>query len=151
MKYLTFLFLFTITSCITINHDTRYKIESFRVIHYDTTEGTVKIKFDVRYHSSDKDSGYQSLEKGLNGSDDKILYFGIIDDTIPIYRRCKDLNFQEFIDGFNSKDREFIGQRFDFSYKFCVPPQYIKANGEIILVLENQDTKIIDTLKSSIW
>src|SRR5690606_34868292 len=122
MKYLTMLFCLgtLLSSCITINHDTRFKIESFRVINYDTIVGTIKIDFDVSYHSSDKDTGYQSLEKGLKGSDDKVLYFGIIGDTIiPIYKRCKNLNFQEFIDGFNNKDREYIGQRFDFSYIFC--------------------------------
>ena len=164
MKSLIFLLLLLLlNSCYTINNDTRFKIESFRVLNYNTTEGIIKIKFDVKYYPSDKDTGYLSLEKGLKGSDDKVLFLGIISDSIPINKKCKHvnyqdsidgyyiLNFQEFIDGFNNKDRRFIGQRFDTPYKFCVPPQYIKANSEISLVLEHQDRKKIDTLKSSIW
>lgn len=137
---------------MSINHNTRFKIESFRVINYDTIEGIMEIKFDVNYYSSgNKDEGYGSLEKGLRGSDDKVLYFGVIGDTIPNYIRCKNLNFKEFINGINNKDREFIGQRFDFSYKFCISSKHINKNSEIVLILENQNTKRIDTLKSNIW
>lgn len=145
------IFLFTMISCMSINHKTRFNIESFRVINYDTIEGIMEIKFDVNYYSSgNKDEGYGSLEKGLIGSDDKVLYFGVIGDTIPNYR-CKDLNFKEFIDGFNNKDRKFIGQRFDFPYKFCISSKHINKNSEIVLILENHNTKRTDTLKSNIW
>lgn len=49
------------------------------------------------------------------------------------------------------KIENFIGQRFDTSYEFCAYPKDIKSNNELILILENQDTKKIDTLKSNIW
>jgi len=153
MKRLILLFFFSglLNSCYTINNDTRFKIESFSVLNYDTIENTIEIQFNVMYYQSDKDTGYSSLEKGLKGSDDKVLYFGIMDDSTSNYRRCKDLNFKEFIDGFNNEERNFRGQRFDSPYKFCISSKNIKKNSKIILILENQNTRKTDTLKSVIF
>jgi|SRR5690554_564248 len=152
MKYLILSsFIFVTTSCIATNYDTRFKIESFQIINCDTIEGTIEIKFDVKYYQSDRDTGYSSLEKGLKGSDDKILFFGFVNQNGTFLNYCKHLKFEEFINGFNNKDRAFIGQRFDFSYKFCVSSKDIKLNNVLYLILKNQDTQTIDTLRSSIW
>lgn len=139
------LVLLVIVGCKERYVETKFTINNFSCAIIDSPQNGIAVKFDVMYYSDSTVANYfaSGMEKGLHGSDDTIVYFGLVDSKYlqknsSIVTSCENLSFDSFVIGFNRKNRYFVGQSFDFEYKFCVPPSPIKKR-TILLVLSNKN------------
>jgi len=152
MKQLLSLFciLCLITSCKTAYIKNKFRLVSFSVLRRLPDKNAVEIKFNVEYYSdsTEANSWAGGIEKGQDGSEDEIIFFGIkgFDQKSG---PCAYLTFDNFKNCYNSKAKECRGQSFDFNSTFCIPELWDKKN-ELIMVLKNKNNNKVDTLQSII-
>lgn len=148
-------FLFStllLAGCHTEYVKNKLRIQSFSITDYDIRENTLKIKFDVLYYSdSTFQNGFSSMEKGQNGSEEEIVYFGLNNtNAVTTPYRCAHPDLDSFRNGFNHNYREFSGQRFDFEQQLCIPPFKRDEKELLLLVLYNRQTGKTDTLSAQL-
>jgi len=157
MKYTTItlflLFALLLTGCHTEYVKNKLRIQSFSITDYDTRENMLKIKFDVLYYSDStfKNGLSSSIEKGQDGSEEEIVYFGLNHaNTAATPYHCAHPDLDSFRNGFNHNYREFSGQQFDFEQQLCIPPFKRDEKELLLLVLQNRKTGKTDTLSAQL-
>lgn len=116
-------------SCILFGSCRHYVNNKFKIISFTINENKDSnffiIKFNVDYYSDSTDMNYfsSSIQKGLTGTNDKILLLG--NETISKdSTKCQYYNIYDFIKKFNAGEKEFIGQRLEFPIKICKPVDF---------------------------
>ena len=136
-------------SCTEHYIKNKFEIKSFSVKPYtaDKFESNyVLVNFEMNYFSDSTYSNYfdEGIEKGQDGSNFNIVYFGI-----PGVSCSCDSSMQKFINSFNKGEADFIGQQLEKPKIICFlePCQKYSILKNIILVKQNKLTKQLDTLK----
>jgi hypothetical protein len=141
-----------LSACHTEYVQNKLKIQSFSVTGYDVAENKVHIRFDVSYYfdSTFRNSFSSSIEKGQNGSDEEIIYFGVNKEQNTIPYHCSHPDLDSFKNGFNHNYRPFIGQKLDFEQQLCIAPFHRSEKDTLLMVLCNRKTGTTDTLSALI-
>lgn len=125
--------------------ENKYRIKSFSAESIDNQ--FTKIYFDLEYYT---DSTYankysSAIEKGLDGSDMKILFFGSKNSSPDDTLNYKKLTYHNFIKKFNMLDKEMLGQKLEKGVDICFGKNISVA--DLVLVLKDKNG-VIDTLQT---
>jgi hypothetical protein len=110
------------------------------------------VRFKVAYYSdSTQWNSFASVrEKGQNGSDQIIKYFGKANPGATRFEGCSFLPVDTFISSFNSMKNEYSGEQITREYTLCFPYQLNEQNSETILIMQDKKFGNTDTLHFSL-
>jgi hypothetical protein len=146
--YIIFLSIFL---CLISCGRTEYLKNKFEIDSFTASlnnDSTISLNFKLKYFTdSTHENGSASIEKGQDGSNQKILYFGF-DDSISRnrYIGCNLMNINDFIYGFNRGNKEFIGQELERQKTICISASKINYDDKLVMILQNEVNHKIDTL-----
>ena len=140
------LILISLVSCTESYLKNRFRVISFEA--YESLDSNhLELKVNVEYYSDSTQSNLfsEGIEKGQDGSNRELVFFGPLIKESKSIQRCAEEPFENFIRKYNSKDRSHRGQRFDETYSLCNPFQKDVIK-DIIMVFKDPINGQNDTL-----
>lgn len=124
----------------------KLRITHVQAIYNDSTKTRMELSFALNYYTdSTEREGMGYKQKGLSGSDDSIVYFGINNPGAhtATYERAP---FDSFTHAYNKGDLK--GQRLEHPLNLYIPDT--TAYMDIVLILHHKQKGLNDTLRSVI-
>lgn len=115
------------------------------------SENELVLTFDVNYYSDSTISNYnvETMEKGGDGLNGEIIYFGFSNKDTVVFDKCEHDQFETLLLNINTKNRAYVGENFDREYLLCRPSNYKHHESRIMLILQDSTSGEIDTLYNS--
>lgn len=108
------------------------------------------VKFHVNYYTDSTQAMYfDSIEKGRDGSSQRIKYIGLRSPDTKYSQECNFTPADSFISRFNRNQKPYSGQSLQSDYTFCFSSR-CDTNDIFILVLEDKNKGSIDTLQCKV-
>jgi hypothetical protein len=141
--------LFSLLGCKNKYIKNHFYIKSFNVSCSDSIKNGVIINFDIAYYSDSTKENYfeNSIQKGLDGSNHDIIFFGYdINENSKDPEDLKLESFENFKHNYNQKKDMYNGEMLEKEFILESNKDCASINEKIILVRRNTTTNKIDTL-----
>jgi hypothetical protein len=143
---LTLLIFVSCKNHYTKNH---YYISSLYVSCNDTLKNSIILNFNIIYYSDSTKENYfeNSIQKGQDGAEDEIIYFGYeLENDLKNQDNPKLESFESFKQNYNQKKHMYNGEMLEKKFIITTNKNCFSQTDKIILVRKNKKTFKIDTL-----
>lgn len=138
---LFFIFSTILVSCMeTEYYKNKIVIKSFTLKKMD---GFLEVKFDVDYFSDSTYSNYyaETIEKGLDGIDGKVVFFGDLQNKFFYNEYCQYLKFEDVAIKINNQENPLQGRDLGrLNHKICIPLNLNSIDSNLVLIIENNNS-----------
>jgi len=147
---LFFIFSIPLVSCLDL--DVKYLknkiiIKSFTL---EKTKSFLTLKFNIDYYSDSTNANYyaESIEKGQDGIDGKVIFFGSLSEKFTYDESCQYYKFKDITERINEQKYCFIGEKIErYYHKVCMPLNLNLIDSNIVLIIQNNNS--YDTIFNS--
>jgi len=129
-----------LVSCLELEYNkNKIIIKSFTL---EKMDNFFELNFNVDYYSDSTISNYyaETIEKGLDGINGEIVFFGALKEEFIYSDSCQYLKFNDIALKINEKEDPFEGQNLGrIHHKICIPQNLDSISSNIVLIIKNED------------